>query len=177
MLFEEIHTPIVVTYSFSVIILYENLYTIFVISPNKTMVKMCHVCCCSSHLIGGYWSIFCPGGSGYGTDRWKKGISDKFGRKVDGATISIKQDGKAFKTVTTASNGKYEDVTMPYDHVYEITISKGGFVKSYDHRWKEGLFSEDVKEKKGNYFCRKWSRKNQVRLLDNYQCARCKSKN
>ena len=51
----------------------------------------------SGHLIGGYRSIFCPGGSGYGTDRWKKGISDKFGRKVDGATISIKQDGKVFK--------------------------------------------------------------------------------
>ncbi len=79
----------------------------------------------------------------------KKGISDKFGRKVDGATISIKQDGKAFKTVTTASNGKYEDVTMPYDHVYEITISKGGFVKKVTIiDGKKGYFPEDVKEKK-----------------------------
>ena len=59
----------------------------------------------------------------------KKGVSDKFGRKVDGATISIKKDGKAFKTVTTASNGKFEEVNMPYGHVYEVSISKSGFVK------------------------------------------------
>ncbi|MBT6513259.1 MAG: hypothetical protein HOK65_00705, partial [Crocinitomicaceae bacterium] len=37
----------------------------------------------------------------------KKGIADKFGRKIAGATISIKQDGKAFKTINTGSNGKY----------------------------------------------------------------------
>ena len=79
----------------------------------------------------------------------KKGIVDKFGRKVDGATISIKQDGRSFKTLTTASNGKYDDITLPYDHVYEVAISKGGYVKKVTLiDAKKGYFPEDIMEKK-----------------------------
>jgi len=79
----------------------------------------------------------------------KKGIVDKFGRKVDGATISIKQDGRSFKTLTTSSNGKYDDITLPYDHVYEVAISKGGYVKKVTLiDAKKGYFPEDIMEKK-----------------------------
>ena len=79
----------------------------------------------------------------------KKGIADKFGRKVDGATISIKQDGKAFKTVQTGSNGKYENIIMPYDHIYEVTISKGGFVSKITLiDGKKGYFPDEIMEKK-----------------------------
>lgn len=79
----------------------------------------------------------------------KKGIADKFGRKIAGATISIKQDGKAFKSVNTGSNGKYENINMPYDHLYEVTISKGGFVSKVTLiDGKKGYFPDEIMEKK-----------------------------
>ncbi|MBT4774899.1 MAG: hypothetical protein HON99_04200 [Crocinitomicaceae bacterium] len=79
----------------------------------------------------------------------KKGIADKFGRKIAGATISIKQDGKAFKTINTGSNGKYENIIMPYDHIYEVTISKEGFVSKITLiDGKKGYFPDEIMEKK-----------------------------
>lgn len=85
----------------------------------------------------------------------KKGLADKFGRKMDGVTISIKKDGSSFKTVTTGSNGKYEKVIMPYGSVYEVTISKAGYVtKKILIDGKKGYFPEDIMEKETAIECK-----------------------
>jgi len=85
----------------------------------------------------------------------KKGLTDKVGRKLEGVTLTIKQDGKTFKTITTKSNGKYDKVVMPYGHTYTITMSKSGYVtKSIFIDGKKGYFPEDIMEKETSIECR-----------------------
>ncbi|MFT7611541.1 MAG: hypothetical protein ACI9J3_000486 [Parvicellaceae bacterium] len=85
----------------------------------------------------------------------KKGLTDKVGRKLEGVTLTIKQDGKVFKTITTKSSGKYDKVIMPYGHTYTITMAKAGYVtKSIHIDGKKGYFPEDIMEKETSIECR-----------------------
>ncbi len=48
-------------------------------------------------------------------------------RKLSGVTVSVKQDGKTFKSITTTANGKFE-FFLPLDHVYNINYSKSNYI-------------------------------------------------
>ena len=53
---------------------------------------------------------------------------DETGKRLDGATAEIFQDGKPFKTVTSSSSGKFPIVDGPLGHTYTIYIKKSGYV-------------------------------------------------
>ncbi|MEM7162768.1 MAG: hypothetical protein AAF487_10065 [Bacteroidota bacterium] len=48
-------------------------------------------------------------------------------RKISGVDVIVKQDGKAFKTITTTANGKFE-FFLPLDHIYNIEYQKSNYV-------------------------------------------------
>jgi epidermal growth factor receptor substrate 15 len=53
---------------------------------------------------------------------------DESGKRLDGATAEIYQDGKLFKTVTSSSTGKFPIVDVPLNHMYTVYIKKTGYV-------------------------------------------------
>ena len=75
-------------------------------------------------------------------------VSDVSGIKIEGAKISVKQDGSVIKTETTASNGKYKEIKCDFGHIYELTFSKSGYVsKTLLLDTKKGYYPEEVEKK------------------------------
>ena len=75
-------------------------------------------------------------------------VTDVSGIKIEGAKITVKQDGSVFKSETTASNGKYKEIKCDFGHIYELTFSKSGYVsKSLLLDTKKGYYPEEVELK------------------------------
>ncbi|MBI3133694.1 MAG: tetratricopeptide repeat protein [Bacteroidetes bacterium] len=66
------------------------------------------------------------------------------GKRLAGATMEIMQDGKPFKTVTSASNGKFPIVDMPLNHTYTIYIKKDGYVTKVSETNAYSSYPEDL---------------------------------
>ena len=75
-------------------------------------------------------------------------VTDLSGVKIQGAKITVKQDGSVYKSETTASNGKYKEIQCEFGHIYELTFSKDGYVsKSLMLDTKKGYYPEEVERK------------------------------
>lgn len=66
------------------------------------------------------------------------------GKRLAGASMEIFQDGKPFKTVTSASNGKFPIVDMPLNHTYTIYIKKDGYVTKVSETNAYTSYPEDL---------------------------------
>ncbi|MCB9189858.1 MAG: hypothetical protein H6599_11335 [Flavobacteriales bacterium] len=67
------------------------------------------------------------------------------GKKLTGATITVKKNGSVVKTVTVGSNGKYGDLELPMGFVYTISASCDGYLsKTITIDGKTGYFQEDT---------------------------------
>jgi tetratricopeptide (TPR) repeat protein len=76
-------------------------------------------------------------------------ITNTSGGKLAGVSVEFFKDEVTFKTVSTASSGKYPTVEAEYGHVYKVVFSKDGYVrKSVIIDAKKGFFAEDINEKK-----------------------------
>lgn len=53
---------------------------------------------------------------------------DDTGKKLGGATVEVLQDGKAYDSKTSATNGKVPLIDLPVGHVYTVYIKKDGYV-------------------------------------------------
>ncbi len=75
-------------------------------------------------------------------------ITEKSGSKLDGVKVVIKKDGAIFKTETTSSNGKYQEMHCEFGHIYELTFSKSGYVsKTLILDAKKGYYEDEVEKK------------------------------
>ncbi len=71
-------------------------------------------------------------------------ISTASGKKLGGATITVKKNGAPFQTITTASNGKYADLELPMGFEYTMTVSYDGYLsKTIAIDAKTGYYEED----------------------------------
>ena len=76
-------------------------------------------------------------------------ITNSSGSKLAGVSVEFFKNNVLFKTVSTASSGKYPAVEAEYGHVYKVVFSKEGYVnKSVVIDAKKGFFAEDINEKK-----------------------------
>ena len=76
-------------------------------------------------------------------------ITNSSGGKLAGVSVEFFRDNVSFKTVSTASSGKYSPVEAEYGHIYKVVFSKDGYVsKSVVIDAKKGFFAEDINEKK-----------------------------
>ena len=76
-------------------------------------------------------------------------ITNASGGKLAGVSVEFLKNDAAFKTVSTASSGKYPEVEAEYGYVYKVVFSKDGYVsKSVIIDAKKGFFAEDIGEKK-----------------------------
>ena len=55
-------------------------------------------------------------------------LDDDTGKKLQGTTMEIYQDGESFAKVKTDSSGKYEPVDLPINHDYVLKLRKEGYV-------------------------------------------------
>ena len=75
-------------------------------------------------------------------------ISNKSGSKLEGVKVVIKKDGSIFKTETTASNGKYQEMHCEFGHIYELTFTKSGYVsKTLILDAKKGFYVDEMEKK------------------------------
>ncbi len=75
----------------------------------------------------------------------RKGIVDKTGKKIEGVTVTVKKNGSTVKSASTRSNGKYDNIELEFGHVYEVSISKPGYVtKTVIIDSDKGYFPEDI---------------------------------
>ena len=75
-------------------------------------------------------------------------VTSKSGSKLEGVKVVIKKDGSVFKTETTASNGKYQEMHCEFGHVYELSFSKSGYVsKTLVLDAKKGYYADEVEKK------------------------------
>ena len=76
-------------------------------------------------------------------------ITNSSGGKLAGVSVEFFRDNVSFKTVSTASSGKYSPVEAEYGHIYKVVFTKDGYVsKSVVIDAKKGFFAEDISEKK-----------------------------
>ena len=76
-------------------------------------------------------------------------ITNASGGKLAGVSVEFLKNDASFKTVSTASSGKYPEVEAEYGYVYKVVFSKEGYVsKSVIIDAKKGFFAEDIGEKK-----------------------------
>ncbi len=69
--------------------------------------------------------------------------------KLAGVSVEFFKNDVSFKTVSTASTGKYPEVEAEYGYVYKVVFSKEGYVsKSVIIDAKKGFFADDIGEKK-----------------------------
>jgi tetratricopeptide (TPR) repeat protein len=70
---------------------------------------------------------------------------EESGRKIEGVSVRILQNGKEVHNVTTGSNGQYQPYDAYYGYVYKIIFSKEGLVtKTVSIDSKENFYEEDV---------------------------------
>ena len=76
-------------------------------------------------------------------------ITNSSGSKLAGVSVEFFRDNVSFKTVSTASSGKYSPVEAEYGHIYKVVFTKDGYVsKSVVIDAKKGFFAEDIGEKR-----------------------------
>lgn len=74
-------------------------------------------------------------------------ITNAAGKKLPGATVTVKRNGSTFTTVTTSSSGKYENLELPMGFTYTLTVSIDGYVsKEIAIDAKSGYYEEDSPE-------------------------------
>ena len=72
-------------------------------------------------------------------------IKDENGKPLSGATVKILRNGKQVHSVTTNSNGEFENYTDYYGYVFKIVISKDGLTtNTIEIDSKKGYHEEDV---------------------------------
>ncbi|MCT4582968.1 MAG: hypothetical protein N4A35_16265, partial [Flavobacteriales bacterium] len=72
---------------------------------------------------------------------------DASSKKVAGVQVTVKKGGSVFKTATTSSNGKFQDLELDYGFVYTVTYTKAGYItKSISIDAKTGYYAEDVED-------------------------------
>lgn len=86
----------------------------------------------------------------YGQDpvmKFEGKVSNATGQKLSGVLVKIYRDGKEVHSVTTASNGKYQQYEAYYGYTYKIVFSKDDLVtKSIEVNAKDNFFEEDVEK-------------------------------
>ncbi len=72
-------------------------------------------------------------------------VATSAGKKLDGATITLKKNGSTVASVTSASNGRYPEMKAPMGHIYTLTIVRDGYVsKEILIDTKTGYYEEDA---------------------------------
>ena len=70
---------------------------------------------------------------------------EESGKKLEGVSVKILQNGKEVHNVTTSSNGQYQSYDAYYGYTYKMIFSKEGMVtKTISIDSKENFYEEDV---------------------------------